>query len=261
MTTPGAGAIESDFYEATQAISAGIEEIQREYRNMEERLNRVLRFLFPPISDGLIAAFEKLNGLMHDFMELLQKLITEPGYPPALFRIGDRWETEVGQRLSERAVLMEPPVLAAAYSFDGKAARAYAGNAALQSSATESFMSFSTSMKSALHELANSQIMFLLAIGVAVATAAVAIGSAAISAGTVVGAPAAPPIAIAGVSAAITMLLSMAPIIYDAYSKMKTAIATMDSELRGSKGLPGGKWPTIGEQITNNQKPWKVETG
>ncbi|MBW6433848.1 hypothetical protein KZ829_08880 [Actinoplanes hulinensis] len=260
MTTPGAGAFESDFYEATQAISAGLEEIQTEYRNLEERLNRVLRFLFPPISDGLIAAFEELNGVMHKFMDVLQKLITEPGYPPALFRIGDSWEIEVGQKLSERAALMAPARLAAATSFEGRAAKAYGFAAEEQSKATESFMSLSSSMKSALHELANSQIMFLLAVGVAVTTAVVAIASAAVSAGTVVGAPLAPPIAIAGVSGAIIMLLSLAPIIYDAYSKMKTAIATMDSELRGSAGMPDGKWPTIGEQITNNRKPWKVET-
>ncbi|MBO3736945.1 hypothetical protein [Actinoplanes flavus] len=267
MTAPGAGAFEQDFYDATQAISRGVQEIQDNFRLLEERLNRALTFIYVPmISEGIIAAFQKLTEATDKFFNLLQRFITEPGYPPALFRVGELWETEVGQKLSDQAARMAPNSRAADDSFVGSAARAYKDAAEAQRLATQSFMPLSTSVKSALHELGHSQIVFLIAIGAAAATFVVGLVAAVAAAGTGVGAPAAGPIAISAAAGAVTMLLTAAPIIYDAYSRFKTAINTMESELRDSEGMPSegdppvSRWPRVGERITDNPRPWQVAT-
>ncbi|GGN76079.1 hypothetical protein GCM10010112_47950 [Actinoplanes lobatus] len=261
MTAAGAGTFEQAFHDANQAISRGIEDVQSNFKLLEERLNRALKFIYiPGVSEAIIAGFRQAADLTNDFMDLLQRFLTEPGYPPALFRIGDMWETDVGQKLSELAAKMAPSERAAVDSFSGSAARAYERSAEAQRLATQSFMPLSTSVKGQLHELAHSQIVFLLAIGAALVTVVVGIVAAAVSAGSVVGAPAAPPIVVAAAAGAITMLAGAAPIIYDAYSQFEIAINTFKSELADSEGMPGNQWPKVGESVINPRRPWQVAT-
>ena len=257
----GAGWIEQDFHDTLQKISDGLEKIQQKSHEMEQKLNRVLRFiLVPGIADAIIAGFQKFIELRDKFIDEAQEFLTQPGWPFSLFRIGDMWENKVGTPLSVQAAIMGAGRREADNSWTGSAARAYHDAADEQSAAAQSFKPLAEKVQDLLNDLGYGLIGLAVAIAFAVTTFILEMAAAIIAAASVVGAPASPEIAIGAAISGIGLLGAAVAAYLEFLERINSSERAIKQNLDDSSGIPDGHWPDINKRITGGGSTWKVAT-
>jgi len=261
MTAAGAGWIEQDFHDTLQKISDGLDKLQKKSQELEQKLNRVLRFvLVPGIADAIIAGFHKFIEIRDKFIDEAQEFLTQPGWPFSLFRIGDMWENQVGTPLSVQAALMGSGRRDADNSWTGSASRAYHDAADEQQAAAQSFKPLAEKVQDLLNDLGYGLIGLAVAVAFAVATFVLEMAAAIIAAASVVGAPASPEIAIAAAISGIGLLGAGVAAFLEFLERIDSSERAIKQNLDDSSGIPDGHWPDINKRITGGGSTWKVAT-
>ncbi|MDT5049041.1 MAG: hypothetical protein QOG75_4939 [Mycobacterium sp.] len=261
MSATGAGWAEREYQDVLDKISSGLDELQRKSQSLEQKLDRTLRFIMlPPVADAIIAGFHQFIEIRDTFIDEAQEFLTQPGWAPALFRIGDMWESKVGTPLSEQAAMMGAGRRAADNSWTGSAARAYHDAADEQQGAAQSMKPLAEKVQDLLSDLGFGLIGFAVGVAFAVTTFVLEMAAAIIAAASVVGAPASPEIAIGAAVTGIGLLAAAIAAFLEYLERIKGAERAITQNLDDTTGMPDNHWPDISKKITNGGSTWRVAT-
>lgn len=136
----------------------------------------------------------------------LQQISEEPGHPPALWRIGEYWNSQVAGPVSSLQQKLTPNALDSDHLWSGMAAETYRDAALSQVDALGVVAPMVQKVQDALDDLAWGFVAFWVAIAAAVVTFVVGMTSAVGLAVAVVTAPAAP-VDAGGTAAAVVGLV------------------------------------------------------
>ncbi|MGX7676356.1 hypothetical protein [Plantactinospora sp. DSM 117369] len=218
---------------------------------LADRLNDVMRLL--PLGTGAEAIereWQRFLELKDRIFDELQRFAEEPGFPPALWRIGEYWNLRVGAPVSSLQQKVSPHGLDSARLWTGTAADAYRDAALAQADAIATIGPATEKIQAALDDLGWGLVAFWAALAAAVATFVAGMVGAVGLAAAVVTAPAAPPEA-CGTAAAVISLLAAAALALleyiDRFDSSMTSLAQLLNDNTGMVEQPGGSfgWPTI----------------
>lgn len=258
MTAVGAGPTERDFEQLVNQVNEGIERVQQLTIELADRLTRALRWLPPGIGDAAIMrSWDRFLGLKDQIFDEIQKFMSEPGLPPALTRIGEYWNTEVGAPVSGLNQLVSAYGMKADDYWSGSAASAYEDSAEAQARAIATIKPMAEKIQSVLVDLAWGVVAFWAALVTAFVTFVAGLVSALGLALSVVTAPAAP-VDAAATAAAVLGVLGAAVLATIEYSeRINRSMTTARQVLTDNTGMvrsgDSWGWPPI-----DNAGSWAV---
>ncbi|MGI5147533.1 hypothetical protein ACQEVC_14345 [Plantactinospora sp. CA-294935] len=258
MTAVGAGPTERDFEQLISQINEAIERVQQLTVELGDRLTQALRWLPPGIGDAAIMrSWDRFLGLKDQIFDEIQEFVSEPGVPPALTRIGEYWNTDVGAPVSELHQVVSAYGMKADDHWSGSAASAYEDSADAQSAAIETIKPMAEKIQSMLVDLAWGVVAFWAALVTAFLTFIAGLISAVGLAFGVVTAPAAPVDAAATAAAVLGMLGAAVMALIEYSERINKSMTTARQLLTDNTGMvkvgDTWRWPPI-----DNTGTWSV---
>ncbi|MBE1485071.1 hypothetical protein [Plantactinospora soyae] len=261
MTAAGASWLEQVAEQSQQNVSEGLERVQQLTVELADGLTAAMRWL--PLGIGTEAIereWQRFLELKDRLFDELQRLVEEPGFPPALWRIGEYWNVRIGAPVSGLQQKVSPNELDADGRWGGTAADSYRDAALAQADALKTIGPATEKIQSALDDLAWGLVAFWVAIAAAVATFVIGMVSAAGATATVIGAPAAPPMAGGTVVAVGGLVVAALVALVDYTERFDNTMTSLAQVLNDNTGMveqPGGTfgWPTM--ETPGN---WSVRT-
>ncbi|WP_341719472.1 hypothetical protein QQG74_06950 [Micromonospora sp. FIMYZ51] len=262
MTAPGASAFEAAFEEKLTEINELLDEIQQLINAVAVELNNTMRRLPSPVCWAISRSWDFFLPQANKYFDRMQEFIGAPGYPPALFRLGDYWDLHVGTPVSGEQQVVSAFGMKADDKWTGSAASAYKDSAEAQARAVGTIKPLAERIQNVLNDLAWGIIAFWAALIVAAGTFVVGMAGALGLAASVFGAPAAPIDAGATV-ATVVGLLGAAVLAYVAYAeKIQGSMSTMQQALNDNGGLVvqggQGSWPRVDGSTYDGTGRWRV---
>jgi hypothetical protein len=251
MTAAGASWLEQVAEDSQANVSLGMERVQQLTVELADGLNAAMRWLPLGIGTEVIEReWRRFLDLKDRLFDELQRLAEEPGFPPALWRIGEYWNLRVGAPVSSLQQKVSPNGLDADHRWTGMAAEAYRDAARAQADALATIGPASEKIQSALDDLGWGLIAFWVAIAAAVANLIAGMVAAVGLTATVVGAPAAPPAAggtVAMVAGLVVAALGGLVAYVEKFDNSITAMAQVLNDNTGMVEQPGGTsgWPKM----------------
>ncbi|MEO3927439.1 hypothetical protein ABGB07_26735 [Micromonosporaceae bacterium B7E4] len=215
------------------------------------RLNELMRWLPMGIGEEVFERdWRRFLDLKDRIFDELQKLADEPGFPWALWRIGEYWNQQIGAPVSGLQQKVSPNGLDAARHWTGKAADAYRDAALAQAEALETIGPATEKMQSALDDLGWGILAFWVTIAAAVVNFVAGMVAAIGLTTGVVTAPAAIPEAIGTAAAVLGLILAAVAALVTYVEKFDNSMTSLAQLLNDNTGMveqPGGTfgWPTM----------------
>jgi hypothetical protein len=260
MVAPGAGNFEQDFEAMLRDISDAIERVQQLTIDLADRLDSIMRWLPGPIAAGMRVAWNRFLKVKDEIYDEVQEFVTEPGYPPALHRIGEYWDTRVGANVSGLQQAVSAHGVDGDNKWDGTAASAYGDAAEAQSRAVTAVKPLAEKIQNVLVDLSWGVIAFWVAMLAAWTTFVIGMVTALGLAAAVVTAPAAPPDAAATAAAVIALVTAAVAAFLTYIERIDKAMTTIQQALNDNGGLVQNGdtwgWPTVGGGVTSGT--WRV---
>lgn len=251
MTAAGASWLEQVAEDSQRNVSEGLERVQQLTVDLADALNDAMRWLPMGLGTEVIEReWKRFLDLKDRIFDELQRFAEEPGFPPALWRIGEYWNLRVGGPVSSLQQKISPYELDATRRWEGVAAETYRDAALAQADAIETIGPATEKIQAALDDLGLGLLAFWVALAVAVATFVTGMVAALGLAASVVGAPGAPP-AGAGTAASVVSLVLAAIVALGGYiekfDNSMTSMAQLLSDNTGMVAQPGGTygWPSM----------------
>ncbi|HEX5596242.1 MAG TPA: hypothetical protein VFX61_09540 [Micromonosporaceae bacterium] len=244
MTTPGADTWEIKFEQILRGISDDIEEAHRLTVELANGLTGVWHALPPGVGFVVRRAWKDYLELKDEIFRIVHDILTSPGYPPALFRVGEYWQLRVGAKVSELHQAVSAYGMQADDLWTGPAASAYKDSAEAQSRAVGAIKPCTDMIQDVLSDLGWALIAFWVAIAAAVATFIIGLISAAGLVVGVVTAPAAPEVAAGAALASIELIIAAVVALTAYMTVIRSSTTSIRQSLEDSTGLvkQGDTW-------------------
>jgi hypothetical protein len=242
-------------------VSDGLERVQQLTVEVADRLNDVMRWLPLGIgADAIQREWQRFLDLKDRVFDELQRFAEEPGFPPALWRIGEYWNLRVGAPVSGLHQKVAPNGLDADNRWVGSAAEAYRDAAFAQADALATIGPATEKLQSALDTLGWGLLVFWVAIAAAVASFVAGMVAAAGSAASVVGAPAAPGIGLGTVAGVVGLLGSAVGALVAYIQMFDDSMTSMAQVLNDNTGMVEHSGGTFGWPLMETPGTWSVRS-
>ncbi|MFY1687909.1 hypothetical protein [Plantactinospora sp. WMMB782] len=261
MTAAGASWLEQVAERSQLNVSEGLERVQQLTVELADRLNDVMRLLPMGIGAEVIEReWRRFLELKDRIFDELQRFAEEPGFPPALWRIGEYWNVRVGAPVSGLQQKLSPHGLESPRLWTGMAADAYRDAALAQADAIATIGPAAEKVQAALDDLGWGLLAFWAALAAAVTTLVTTLAGAVGLTSAVVTAPAAPPEACGGAAATISLIIAAAVALVEYVDRFDSSMTAMAQVLNDNTGMveqPGG---TFGWPIMDAPGKWSVRS-
>jgi hypothetical protein len=224
-----------------QQINDVVGRINQKTTELQNSINKGLKWLPGFLADKVIAGWNKFCGFLKDCWNALAEIFGNMGSPSALWNTADSWSKQVGGPVSAQVQSAKAGSLAVDDNWDGTAADRYRQNLPLQETALDKMKTtFSDGISTALSDVAKGIIAFWAALVVALGALVAGIIGAIASSATIFGLPAAPFIAAAAALVAVGAFFSGGLILKSVASSANT---TLQQKLNDNAGYRDGHWP------------------
>ncbi|MEQ4302835.1 hypothetical protein ABNF97_15795 [Plantactinospora sp. B6F1] len=250
MTAVGADWWERDAERLLGEVNQHMERVQHLTVELGDRLNEVLGRLPLGVGAGAIKrAWSDFLELKDRIFDEMQMHLAEPGFPWALFRVGEYWNANVGAPVSELSQTISAYGMKVHGDWTGSAASAYAASADAQARAIATIKPVAEKIQAVLTDLGHGILAFWLALVAALLTFVVGLIAAIGLLDSLIGAPAAPVDAI-GTAAVVLGLLVAAVMALREYSeRIDKSMVTIRQALSDNTGMvkrgDSWGWPPI----------------
>jgi hypothetical protein len=239
LSARGDGPLALGYSKLITELNDLIDDIQADVTQFVSDMNSIMRFIPSPIAKGMVFAWNEFLKVYNKILDELQKVLAQPGNPDALFRIGDLWNTAVGQPVGNIQGSASAQGMGADDSWSGSAARAYKDAAEAQARALKPFKESSETIRSALRSLSWGVIAFWTALVSALVAFAAGIAVALGLVASIIGAPAAPVDLGAAALTCLGFVLAAVAALVAMISQTDSTLTSLDGVLTDNSGLIG----------------------
>ncbi|MBF9128187.1 hypothetical protein I0C86_04145 [Plantactinospora sp. S1510] len=260
MTAVGAGWWERESEQLLNDASDGMERVQQLTVELADGLTDLLRRLPLGIGAGAIErVWQEFLEIKDRIFDEMQQYLTSPGYPAALFRIGEYWDMKVGAPVSSLSQKISAYGMEVDNDWSGSAASAYRDSAEAQARAIATIKPLTEKIQNVLTDLGHGIIAFWVALVAAFISFVVGmIGAVGLLAGGVT-APGAPIDALATAGAVVGLITAAVLALREYAERIDKSMITIQQALSDNGGMVerGGTfgWPSM-----DSSGSWSVRT-
>lgn len=262
MSAAGAGEIEILFEEVINEFHKTLDEVQAQINELADELSDKMRYLPLPVVWAMRKAWDTFREIASDIFDEIQKFLSEPGIPWALFRVGGYWDENIGVPVGSIQQAASAFGKDADNRWDGSAADAYQESADAQSRALTTIKPLTERIDNALRDMAWGLIAFWTALAAAMAAFAIGLAAALGLVASLVGAPAAPVDAGATAAVVIGLVAAAAAAVVAFAEKVNSTLESCDQVLRDNTGLVDNGngsfgWPRLKSMAYDGTGTWR----
>ena len=262
MSAAGAGEIEILFEEVINEFHQTLDEVQALINELAEGLSDKMRYLPIPVAWAMRYAWDKFREVANDIFDEVQRYLSEPGIPWALFRVGGYWDEQIGVPVGNIQQAASAYGKDADNRWEGSAAKAYGESADAQARALTTMKPMTERIDNALRDMAWGLIAFWTAMAAAMAAFAVGLAAAVGLVASLVGAPAAPVDAGATAAVVVGLIAAAVAAVVAFAEKVSSTLESCGQVLRDNTGMTdngGGSfgWPRLSSMAYDGTGTWR----